>query len=219
MNELSRRVFVTASAALAMTPAPVVAQVAPAGAFDRAAFAAVLERPYPHRQVTSAVTFDSAAAGLHFLMNSVLSYADPNGFGAGPNTLHVAAVFYGGPCVAIALNDEMWEKYPLALMQLPPEARPATPPSSLAHANPSRALYEQLANQHGASFFVCNNALTGLANDLAKAQAGPQATREQARAIHDELAAHFLAGSMLVPTGVGALNAVQEAHFTLLPSR
>jgi intracellular sulfur oxidation DsrE/DsrF family protein len=36
--------------------------------------------------------------------------------------------------------------------------------------------------------------------------------------MHDDLAAHFVPGVMLVPAGVAAINAVQEAHFTYLHS-
>jgi hypothetical protein len=67
---------------------------------------------------------------------------------------------------------------------------------------------------------VCNNALSGIAAKIAQqvAPAGTKATRDQVVAIHDEMVQHFLPGATLVPAGVAALNAAQEARFTLLPS-
>jgi hypothetical protein len=62
--------------------------------------------------------------------------------------------------------------------------------------------------------------LSGIAAYVAGAiaPAGTPATRTSVIAIHDDMAAHFLPGSWLVPAGVAALNAAQEARFTLLPS-
>jgi hypothetical protein len=51
---------------------------------------------------------------------------------------------------------------------------------------------------------------------IAATPAGTAATRAQVVAIHDDLAAHFLPGAFLVPAGVAAINAAQEARFTLL---
>ena len=68
------------------------------------------------------------------------------------------------------------------------------------------------------SFFVCNNALSSFAYELATiASQGSAASRASVVEIHDELAAHFIKGTMLVPSGVAAANALQEQHFTYLP--
>jgi intracellular sulfur oxidation DsrE/DsrF family protein len=84
--------------------------------------------------------------------------------------------------------------------------------------NAGGADYRQLVEQHGASFFVCNNALSGIAGVIAKklTEPGKAVTRDQVVAIHDDLATHFLPGALLVPAGVAAINAAQEAKFTLL---
>jgi intracellular sulfur oxidation DsrE/DsrF family protein len=84
--------------------------------------------------------------------------------------------------------------------------------------NPMADFLKPLVDQ-GVSFFVCNNALSGFAFELAQkvAPGGASVTRESVVAIHDELAAHFLPGTMLVPAGVAAVNAAQEARFTFLP--
>jgi hypothetical protein len=62
--------------------------------------------------------------------------------------------------------------------------------------------------------------LSGIASWIAQqiAPAGSQTTRDRVIAIHDELVQHFLPGATLVPAGVAALNAAQEARFTFLPT-
>lgn len=229
-SDVSRRAFVIgATTAAAATPAvcaaanvgppPAAAPAANVGdtvpfAFDRTAFAAVLNRPFPHRQVLAARSYAEARDGLSLLRNSIEAYIDPMYFAAGPNGLHAAAVFYHGSSPLLALDDAMYVKYPLAaaVIKFAGAAAPGIEPN--AQANPAAPLYRELVAEHGVSFFVCNNALSGMAVYLA----GTAATRASVVAIHDELAAHFLPGTWLVPAGVAALNAAQEARFTLLPS-
>jgi intracellular sulfur oxidation DsrE/DsrF family protein len=156
----------------------------------------------------------------HF-MNSLAAYADPDGFAAGPNSLHCLAVLYNGLSQAMVLDDAMYAKYPIGLM-VDEEMRPNDTSyrafwTALKH-NTMAEFIRPLSDQ-GVSFFVCNNALSSLALTLAKrtAPGGGSITREQVVAIHDELAEHFIPGTMLVPSGVAAVNAAQEAKFTFLP--
>jgi hypothetical protein len=224
MNRLdvSRRTFVVAAATAAAAAAPCPAPAAPAAAlatadafdtvpyhFDLAAFTAALEQPYPHRQLFAAVSFADAATMLGLMRNSLRAYADPLGFNAGPAGLHVAGVLYHGYSVLLSLDDPMYAKYPLG--ELLPE------PKTL-HGNPNAASVRALASGNAALFFVCNNALSGVAGTLAKkmAPAGAVVTRDQVVAIHGDLVAHFLPGAMLVPAGVAAINAAAEARFTQL---
>ena len=76
--------------------------------FDMAAFNAILNRPFAHRQVVAATTFESAGYALTHIRNSLESYADPAGFAAGPNALHVGCVMYAGDSPLIALDDAMY---------------------------------------------------------------------------------------------------------------
>ena len=72
----------------------------------------------------------------------------------------------------------------------------------------------------GVSLFVCNNAFSGFALELAWriSPPGRPLTRGRVVALHDELAAHFLPGiDAGLPAGVAAVNAAQEARFTFLP--
>jgi intracellular sulfur oxidation DsrE/DsrF family protein len=232
--DVSRRTFVIGAAtAAAATPAVAAAAGSPAGAapaanvgdtvpyaFDRAAFTAVLERPFPHRQVLAARSFAEARDGLNLLRNSIEAYINPMYFAAGPNGLHAAAVFYHGNSPLLALDDTMFVKYPLAaaIVKFAGTDKPGIEQG--AQANPAGAFYRELVAEHGVSFFVCNNALSGLAAYIAGvvAPAGTPVTRAGVVAIHDDMAAHFLPGTWLVPAGVAALNAAQESRFTLLPS-
>jgi intracellular sulfur oxidation DsrE/DsrF family protein len=156
------------------------------------------------------------------MKNSIEAYADPNGFAAGPNALHAVAVLYGGPSPVIALDDAMWAKYPIG-KGIRANANPpvvSTPADPAPQANPAREDLADLAARHGAHFFVCNNALSGIAALLAKdpdAKA-PDPSRARVVAVHEDLVAHLLPGSVLVPAGVAALNAAQEARFTLIPA-
>ena len=119
-----------------------------------------------------------------------------------------------------ALDDSMYAKYPLAatIIKVAGTAKPGIDQGT--QANPEATFYGELVAEHGVSFFVCNNALSGIAAAVAGAiaPAGAPATRAAFVAVHDDMAAHFLPGTWLVPAGVAALNAAQEAHFTLLPS-
>jgi intracellular sulfur oxidation DsrE/DsrF family protein len=185
--------------------------------FDLGACTAVLERPFPHRQVVGATTYAEGVSALAFMRNTINAYADPIYFDAGPKSVHAAAVFYHGASVFIAVDDAMWAKYPLSDFIAAPGTAPK-PDAKPVHSNEHAADLNGLVATYGASFFVCNNALSGLAGAIAMkvAPAGTAATRDQVVAIHDELSAHFLPGVMLVPAGVAVLNAAQEARFTFL---
>jgi intracellular sulfur oxidation DsrE/DsrF family protein len=154
------------------------------------------------------------------MRNSIEAYIDPMYFAGGPNALHAAAVFYHGSSPLLALDDAMFAKYPLASAIIMFAGTAKAGIEKDARVNPEALLYGELVAKHGASFFVCNNALSGIASWIAQqiAPAGSQTTRDRVIAIHDELVQHFLPGATLVPAGVAALNAAQEARFTFLPT-
>jgi hypothetical protein len=231
--DVSRRAFVAGAATIVAAVAPIAVSAAdavpavpapPAGyddvvpfAFDRVAFAAVLNTPFDHRQVLTAKSFRDARDGLNLMRNSIQAYTDPKYFAGGPNALHAAAVWYHGDSVLLGLDDAMFAKYPLAagIVQF------ATGKAGIdkdAKTNPGAKFLGELVNEHHASFFVCNNALSGMAAFVATQIATPAnpVTRASVVAIHDEFVAHFLPGVSLVPAGVAAINAAQESHFTLL---
>jgi intracellular sulfur oxidation DsrE/DsrF family protein len=207
----------------AAEPAPAAsAAPKPAGGavpfhFDRDAFAAILAKPYPHRQLITATTYAEGSLVPHYLNNSMHAYADPAGFAAGPDALHCVAVLYG-PAIAMVLDDAAWQKYPIGVLTSKDMEKPLSRTApDLPRKNPHIAEVADLV-AHGVSFFVCNNAFSGLAAYLGKNADGTDATREQVVAVHDDLASHFVAGASLVPAGVAAINAAQEARFTFLHS-
>jgi intracellular sulfur oxidation DsrE/DsrF family protein len=221
---IGRRDFLSATgAAVALSGAPCTSPPAHAAAserFDRKAFEAILARPFRHRQVFASTALEGGLV-LHYMENSLQAYAE--GFGEGPGTLHAAAVLYGRSLV-IALHDAMWTKYGLTALLSEPSGQLAhveemvktllpgahTGDVAATAPNPYAARLAVLVGG-GASFFVCNNALRGFSAVVAAKT--PNVT---AASVHDDLAAHLLPGAMIVPAGVAALNAAQEARFTFI---
>ena len=66
--------------------------------------------------------------------------------------------------------------------------------------------------RRGATFYVCDNALRGLAMKVA---AAGFAGSSDAGALHAELRRNLVPGSLLVPAGVTTIDALQQEHFTL----
>jgi hypothetical protein len=205
---MNRNTFLAAATVSTLAPTAVTAAGSspPTGSFDRAAFEADLNRPARHRQVFASTWLDQGSI-LGSIQNSLDGYA--NGYGDGPGTLHVAVVAYGFSLVML-LEESMWVKYRIreGLGALPkPDAihYPPAPPE-----NPYAVQVASLVAA-GASFFICEHAFHGVTRTLARL-AGFDAVHADA-AYHDCLA--HLAAGMLVPAGPVALNAAQEAHFTL----
>jgi intracellular sulfur oxidation DsrE/DsrF family protein len=232
-NTMSRRRFVgtTAAVAFAVGAEPVMQAATLASTsgvsatvpfiFDRDAFRAEINLAFPHRQVAAPQSFADATVALSHFRNALAAYADPNGFAAGPNSLHCAAVLYGGRSLALALNDAMYAKYPVGLLsdeEMRPKDTSARAYWTALKKNPMNEFYLPLADQ-GVSLFVCNNALSGYAAEIANRTATPgrPVTRQDVVEIHADLAQNFVRGGVLVPAGVAALIALQEAGFTYLP--
>jgi intracellular sulfur oxidation DsrE/DsrF family protein len=216
-----RRDFLTATTAIALGGiATAPARGTSASAWNRGAFEAILARPYRHRQVFASARMSDGLV-LHYMENSLQAYE--HGFGEGPGTLHAAAVLYG-PALAITLRDEMWTKYRLATVLSGAAAQEGlrervqgmvdsllhrgSDGASASSGNPYAARLAALVAR-GASFFVCDNALHKLSQTLSVTMHSPDS-----EAIHNDLGAHLLPGTMIVPAGVAALNAAQEARFT-----
>jgi intracellular sulfur oxidation DsrE/DsrF family protein len=209
INRSSFLTVASGAAALALAGAGAPAAAAPAGGFvfDRAAFEAVLASPARHRQVFGTARLGGALV-LHYMRNSLVAYRD--GFAEGPGTLHVAAVFYGTSIAAVC-PDALWKAFSLE------KYLTRTGEAFEQGASDGNPYGDQVAALHasGATFFVCNNALNELAESLANA---PEGSGSDPGTIYAQFAAtlHKAPGVMLVPAGVAALNAAQEAHFTLL---
>ena len=174
--------------------------------FDRAAFEAILAKPYRHRQVFGSVKLADAAV-LHYMENALTAYSE--GFGEGPGTLHVAAVLYGQSLV-VAAPSSLWKTYSLAKYLATYGEHFDT---GIGTVNPHAARVARLRDA-GASFFVCDNALRGFTQALGASPSGGDGGPDEVyAAFHAALSAER--GVTIVPAGVAALNAAQEARFTL----
>ncbi|MGH7756645.1 MAG: hypothetical protein ACREM8_10230, partial [Vulcanimicrobiaceae bacterium] len=179
-------------------------------------FEAVLNVPYRHRQVFG-FGHIKAGMGLAQMRNSLNAYEF--GYGVGPGTLHVAGVFYG-TAVPLGLDDAAWRKYRLAEASKR-RADAVTDPRAVDR-NPfanddgvARTDDSTIAGlaKRGASFFMCNHALTGMATFLT---VGDGLVPGSLDAVLADLRALLLPQVMLVPAGVAALNDAQEARYTYL---
>jgi intracellular sulfur oxidation DsrE/DsrF family protein len=239
----SRRSFLAATGSLVATASALTAADAAPGPvppavshFDRSIFEARLSQPYRHKQIFSSWNLAGGQA-FHWMRNSLNAYQFT--MGEGPGTLQVAVVFYSGGGVASVFDDYAWRTYRLADMvktvfhdhveRTPGQFPHAATANPYAHARSNLDLsatsttpgsiyadesMEALAKQ-GATFFACNNTIVQYATLLA---AGPSAAGRDAEQIRNDLLAHMLPGTMLVPAGVAALVAAQEAKFTYAPA-
>lgn len=205
----TRRTFLAASAALAAVPGALPLAAAAASArtdlYDFAAIAQRLARPAKHRQVfaTNRVA-DGIVVG--YMKHAMDAYEIAYGEGSG--ALHPAAVFYGRG-VVLGMGDEMWEVYRIAESV---KRRGDTLTGVQSKGNPFSADFAELSKR-GATFLVCDNALTDWATYLVTTAGFSDRTIET---VHKDLRTHLVPNALLVPAGVAALNQAQEAHFTYL---
>jgi intracellular sulfur oxidation DsrE/DsrF family protein len=229
----TRRTFFGASAIALSTAgfAAAGAAGAPAAAngYDLAAIAGRLNLPFRHRQVFGSHKLADGAAAA-FMVNSLNAYQFD--YGDGPGTLHVLGIFYG-TSVAMLLDDAAWRKYSIGVVQQrrgdPAKAATETGGNPYARASSTLDPAAARGDLHGfyhdtsiaaltkrqASFFACDNALNGLATDIAVTYG---MSDEPVETVHADLRAHLLPGTLLVPAGVAAVNQAQEMKFTFLPA-
>ena len=154
--------------------------------------------------------FPSTNGGIPLV--HMLNYYDTynKAYGVPDRDIDAVGTFYGSTTFH-ALNDAMWAKYQLGefLKENDPSGQPAT-------ANPWRtapvvlgmnlapASIESL-QKRGATFIVCNNALTIFSGMLA------QARGLDPKVVYDDLRANILPGVELVPGMVVAIEQAQRA--------
>lgn len=160
-----------------------------------------------HRQF-----FDSPSANGGIPLVHIMNYYDTynSAYGIPDADIDAVGTFYGSTTFH-ALNDAMWAKYQLGefLKENAPSGQPAT-------ANPWRtapvvlgmtlapASIEAL-QKRGATFIVCNNALTIFSGLLA------QARGLDAKVVYADLRANILPGVELIPGMVVAVEQAQKA--------
>ena len=156
--------------------------------------------------------FDFPATGGGIPLVHMMNYYDTynKAYGVPDTDIDAVGTFYGSTTFH-ALNDAMWAKYQLGefLKENDPSGKPAT-------ANPWRtapvvlgmtlapASIESL-QKRGATFIVCNNALTIFSGLLA------QARGLDAKVVYDDLRANILPGVELIPGMVVAIEQAQRA--------
>lgn len=207
----SRRIFLTAgvaSAALAtstVVPTVAVAAGARTDLYDFRAIGERLARPAKHRQVYAT---NRVADGIIVGYMKHVMDAYEVAYGEGPGAMHAAAVFYGRG-VVLGMSDEMWKTYRIVESV---KRRGDVLGDTQTSGNPFSADFAELSKR-GATFLVCDNALTDWATFLVTTAGFNDKTIE---AVHADLRTHLVPNALLVPAGVAALNQAQEAHFTFV---
>lgn len=194
-------------AAAAAAPEAQKASLASLYRFDRARFEATLAKPARHRQCFGATSIEGGLV-LSMMLNSINTYA--NDLGEGPMALHAAGVLYHGLGIVLAMDDATWNRYVWPSNKLTQAILGSEVWSRPHTGNPFYPTLASITKEHGASYFVCNNALQGAAFTL-----GAELKRET-NATYKDLLAGIVPEAQVVPAGVMAINACQERHFTYL---
>ncbi|HVS45531.1 MAG TPA: hypothetical protein VMS32_02590 [Verrucomicrobiae bacterium] len=209
---LTPRIALGATPSASPTAKPATEKGVPKFAFDRAAFEAMVDRNVKHRH-SYAATGLSDGLVLDAMTNVLDAYEAS--LGEKPVSATSAGVFYHGMAVCLGFNDKVWND--LFIPALPKLAK-------LGHydlGNPTQgqgngwlhkggtydASIERLG-ERGAVFFVCNNATSGFASTLAGA------LKRHPADVYAEMVGGLVPNALLVPAGVWAVHALQEAHFT-----
>ncbi len=225
----TRRFFLGATAATLSVAAATAADAAAPGPYDFAAIEKRLALPFRHRQAfgTHAIA-DNAIGG--FMLNSLNAYEFD--YAEGPGSLHAVGIFYG-TSVAMVLDDAAWRKYKVAIVQQRrgdfvkhadagdgnPYLHPTSSLDPRAERSDLHGFYHDASltglAKRNASFLACNNALSGLATDIAVTYGFAS---EPPGVVLGDLHKHLVPGTLLVPAGVAAVNQVQEMKFTFMPA-
>lgn len=161
----------------------------------------------PHRTLFDAPQ-PSGAVPLVHVLNYYESWKAAEGIG--DDDIDAVITLYGGTTFH-GLDDAMWSKYGLgqAMGQMTPEGTPYTTNpwrlNPVFDGNPvAPAGIEALAGR-GATFLLCNNALTYFAGKVAAAHGLDAGT------VYADMKAHILPQVTLVPAMVVAIDQAQQA--------
>lgn len=161
-----------------------------------------------HRQL-----FDSPRVNDGIMLVHMLNYYDTyrQAYGAPDADVNGVGTFYGETTV-LGLGDTVWRKYRLGeviALNDPATGKPAV--RNIWRQDPvleglslPRAGIEAL-QARGATFIICNNAMTFFAEMVAKAQG------VEAEAVYEDFKAAILPGVVLVPAMVIAIEKAQQA--------
>lgn len=157
-----------------------------------------------HRHFFHVVTV--AATTLLPVRNFGETYASAYGV---PASEVNAVVGLMGPAIAVALNDGVWNRYPLGT--LASFTDPATRQPATANPLATGGDFSITAlQQAGVKFLVCNNTMRYVAATMAR-QLG-----STAEAVYADFSAGLLPGMIVVPAMVIAINRAQERGMTYM---
>ncbi|HET9393172.1 MAG TPA: hypothetical protein VFO29_06620 [Candidatus Rubrimentiphilum sp.] len=229
---LSRKQFVSATAigmsaaaigldvpASAAERTPVHFHILKSSEYDRAAVLRVLTGGGQHKQVFQAVEPLIIAPGVASLYLHMQNAMNAYEFSMGLGKLSTLAVLLG-PSIVFALNDSMWKKYGFGTafkLDAANDYYRADSNLSLSAApDDPNGIYQDWSAQavlkRGGKFFVCHNAMTGIAAVLASKMSG--ATPAGALA---DFKKNLLPGFTIVPAGVASVQQAQEYGWRPFP--
>lgn len=165
-----------------------------------------------HRQL-----FDTPAPGNGVALVHVMNYYDTynTAFKVPDKDVNGVLTFYGGTTFH-ALSDAMWAKYRLGEFLGEKDGKGVAYTANPWRANPTvmgmamAAASVESLQKRGATFIVCNNALTVLSGMVAGARG------MDAKAVYEDMKGNILPGVKLVPAMVIAIEQAQKAGFTYL---
>lgn len=204
----------------AATPAPAPTASA-TFRFDLAAFDSMLEA------TTRRHAFGSTKIAGGLVLDQMRSLLIGYGaVGVPIAKLQPLAVLYHGAAITLAFDDAMWNGYFIPLQATSGQhgadllkdtatliKRGVTGnPLLRKNGKPDDSSIASLVSDSGARFLVCNRAAEGFAAFIAGR------LKLHAEDVYAKLCAHLLPNAMLVPTGIWAVHAVQERHYTYLQS-
>jgi hypothetical protein len=206
----------SAAADAAVERAPISFHVLKPGEFDKAAMLSTLTVNSQHKQVFQSVVPLIIAPGIASLYMHMQNSMNAYQFSLGLGNLSTLGVIIG-PSIVLGLNDAMWKKYGfgqglgkdlgLAASNVYYQASSNLDPS--ADPDDPKGLYQDWSAQavlkRGGQFFLCHNAMSGVAMLVAmKMNTGDP------KAILAEWEKNVLPGFQVVPAGVAAMQQAQE---------
>jgi intracellular sulfur oxidation DsrE/DsrF family protein len=220
----TRKEFLLTSPLFALTPAAAAAASPSPGPerkhmrgeaipfdFNKTRFDEILAKPAKHKQCFGATKIDEGNV-INGMTNTMNAYADY--YDEGDGAVQTVAVLYHGAAVAMGLSNSVWNDilFP-TLKHIPEELRKQFSDARPGKGNPflSKVWLPGIVAR-GASFLLCNNALSGFAGIAA------DALKQPISKVHAAIMAGVVPGALVVPAGVMAINACQEAKFTYIQS-
>jgi len=206
---------VVATAAPASTPAPSPSgDELPPFEFNREAFDAIVRGDAKHRHSFASTKLANGTV-LGAIQSTLNAYSGP--LHESVASVATAAILYHGASITLAFNDDAWNKYFIpSLAGAPKSVKDDVGTPVIGSGNPylradksDDPTVPSLVAK-GTTFFVCNNALSGFSHIAASTLKRPVTS------VYADLKGMLVKGAMLVPAGVWAVGALQEAGYTYL---